>query len=279
MLHRTGGKDDGGVDLQGWWWLPDIFEGVRDDGVHGRRGAWKVGSNSPDVSSSTSGLKGLEIPGVLDREKGQGTQRPRLIRIRVLAQCKAERKKLGPNYIRELEGTFLRYAHLARMSVAMPRNVDNDTSLQEGNEAEADLEDSESMDIVSTYPSYALATAVVVSQSAFTPASIKRAMSSHVPFLLIHLPSPPSPSSPSQSQIPDETTLPISHATDLQEDVAGSNAIGGAIWNPALAGQEGVLRGALELRWERSLGPDGAGRPGLWWNGEKLGCYVPSNMR
>lgn len=59
-LQRVGGRSDGGIDLQGWWWLP---------------------SQSPDRK-----------------------------RIRVLAQCKAEKKKIGPKYIREMEGVLHRFS-------------------------------------------------------------------------------------------------------------------------------------------------------------------------
>jgi hypothetical protein len=102
-------------------------------------------------------------------------------------------------------------------------------------------------------------------------------MSSHVPFLLIHLPR-------------IDTPMPPHHHLSLPEDNNQRNEeghIGGAIWNAALAGRDGVLRGALELRWERALTAvatatkDGlsAGRPGLWWNGGRLGNYVPDEMR
>ena len=64
-LNRVGGKSDGGVDLQGWWWLPSAPSAFTDP-THRRR-------------------------------------------VRVFAQCKAEKKKIGPNYIREMEGVLHRY--------------------------------------------------------------------------------------------------------------------------------------------------------------------------
>ncbi|KII91179.1 hypothetical protein PLICRDRAFT_173071 [Plicaturopsis crispa FD-325 SS-3] len=66
-LRRVGGKSDGGIDLQGWWWLPPL------DRPSGERGA----------------------------DTGRR-------RLRVLAQCKAEKKKKGPNYVREMEGVLYR---------------------------------------------------------------------------------------------------------------------------------------------------------------------------
>lgn len=69
-LQRVGGKEDGGIDLQGWWWLPP--------------------SSVSSAKSST----------------------PRR-RLRIIAQCKAEKKKIGPKYVRELEGVMLRFRSLA----------------------------------------------------------------------------------------------------------------------------------------------------------------------
>jgi len=65
LLNRVGGKSDGGIDLQGWWWLPFAL-----------------------TASSTP------------------THRQR---VRVFAQCKAEKKKVGPKYIREMEGVLHRH--------------------------------------------------------------------------------------------------------------------------------------------------------------------------
>jgi hypothetical protein len=97
-LTRVGGKEDGGVDLLGWWWLPH------------------------DDTSRT--------------------------RLRVVAQCKAEQKKMGPAYVRELEGVLFRFM------ASDPAPV----------------------------------VALLISQSAFTKSAILRARSSPIPFLLLHLP-------------------------------------------------------------------------------------------
>lgn len=61
-LNRVGGKSDGGIDLQGWWWPPFTPSAFTDP-----------------------------------------THR---LRVRVFAQCKAEKKKIGPKYIREMEGAL-----------------------------------------------------------------------------------------------------------------------------------------------------------------------------
>ncbi|KAK7019016.1 hypothetical protein R3P38DRAFT_3274106 [Favolaschia claudopus] len=115
-LRRVGGKSDGGIDLMGWWWLPN-----------------------PDSSSAS---------------KDELHRR----RLRVLAQCKAEKRKPGPKYVREMEGVLHR--HMLSLS----------TTTQ--------------------YPLVAL----LVSESPFTKGTILRAQSSPVPFFLLHLPpvGPPS---------------------------------------------------------------------------------------
>lgn len=70
-LVNVGGAGDGGVDLRGWWDLP----------------LW----------ARTSGNDGQNAASTPAR------------RIRVIAQCKAESKTMGPRAVRELEGVM---AHL-----------------------------------------------------------------------------------------------------------------------------------------------------------------------
>ena len=79
-LRPVGGKGDGGVDLRGWWYLP--------------RAAATAGA------AITTG-------------EGGGDWR----RLRVVGQCKAERKALGPRAVRELEGVV---AHLLRREHVRP---------------------------------------------------------------------------------------------------------------------------------------------------------------
>ena len=74
-LNRVGGKSDGGIDLQGWWWLP-FAPSAFSDPTHRRR-------------------------------------------VRVFAQCKAEKKKIGPKYIREMEGVLHRYLNGPNPMVAL----------------------------------------------------------------------------------------------------------------------------------------------------------------
>jgi hypothetical protein len=102
--------------------------------------------------------------------------------------------------------------------------------------------------------------ALLVSQSAFTDHCLRLALGSPLPLLLIH--------------------LPPNSAGEI------GSGIGAAFGNPALLSATGVLRGELEIRWERgggvaaaALSPSGmldsSGRPGLWWQGQPLPSWTP----
>jgi hypothetical protein len=65
-MTQVGGAGDGGVDLRGWWTIPRLTSSSQPSG--------------PSGSASR--------------------------RLRVLGQCKAERKALGPRVVRELEGVM-----------------------------------------------------------------------------------------------------------------------------------------------------------------------------
>lgn len=180
-LRRVGGREDGGIDLLGWWWLPD-----------------------PSGSANS----------------------PRR-RIRVLGQCKAEKKKASPKYVRELEGVLHRFLpsihHHWVNPVIAPSTLDP-------------------------------VVALLVSESPFTKSTLLRAMSSPIPFFLLHVP----PLQESASEIEAE----------------GIENIGMAVWNSALGGTHGVLEGRMEVRWERNLS-SGVARPGLWWQRERLSNWTP----
>ena len=178
-LNRVGGKGDGGIDLQGWWWLP-----TRCLGHSGRAPA----------GLTTQGHEHGRVP------------------VRVLAQCKAEEKRIGPRYIREFEGTILRF------SACLPE----DAALQN---PPADSP----KDIVG----------VLLSTSPFTQASLLQAYSSPVPIALIHL--------PEHTQVhvrPEQTTI--------REPLDDADGLGTLVFNPALGSATGLLRGSIEPRWERS---------------------------
>jgi hypothetical protein len=204
-LRSVGGKSDGGIDLMGWWWLPEPFP-----------------SASGTISSS-----------------GESSIHKRR-RLRVLAQCKAEKKKFSPNYVREMEGVLYRY--LASSKELLQSSFDSHA--QDSTNYQTPL---------SHHPSVAL----LVSESQFTSSTILRAQSSPVPFCLLYI--PPLPSAES------------SGASDEHQQTG----IGTALWNPALGGDRGLLGGRMEVRWERSIKNGGVGRPGLWWDGKKLEHWIP----
>ncbi|KAL5498520.1 hypothetical protein ACEPAH_1873 [Sanghuangporus vaninii] len=199
-LTRIGGRSDGGVDLQGWWWLP---------------------ATSPTSQSTDPEQADL----VTDNT---GIHRRR---IRVLAQCKAERKKLGPNYVREMEGVLYRHLHL------IPSH-EQDTK---------------------TLPTVAL----LVSESEFTKATVLCALSSPLPFFLLHLPRHSSETS----------------KVAIEGDRNSTDGFVSAIWNPALGGQKGILGGEIDLRWELSQDPTIPRRPSLWFHSTHLESWVPLSER
>ncbi|KAJ3559161.1 hypothetical protein NM688_g504 [Phlebia brevispora] len=122
-LQRVGGTADGGIDLQGWWWLP-------------------TSENLP----SSNDLAHYR-------------------RMRVLAQCKAEKKKTGPAYLREMEGV------LHRNSIATVQATSSSEAL---------------LSPANQYPTVGL----FISMSPFTKKALLHAHSSPFPFCLLHLPEP-----------------------------------------------------------------------------------------
>ncbi|KAJ6499590.1 hypothetical protein C8R47DRAFT_1211879 [Mycena vitilis] len=154
-LRRVGGKSDGGIDLMGWWWLP------------------------PPSSESANPQT---VP-AQDRR-----------RFRVLAQCKAEKKRVSPKYVREMEGVLHRYMALANSTTT---GAESPTS---------------------KYPLVAL----LVSESPFTKSTLLRAQSSPVPFFLLHIPPLPDPTADGHGD------------SDSDAEDEEANRIGSAVWNPAL---------------------------------------------
>ncbi|KXN84486.1 hypothetical protein AN958_12461 [Leucoagaricus sp. SymC.cos] len=192
-LRRVGGKGDNGVDMLGWWWIPQLLQGAS---MYQRR------------------------------------------RIRVIAQCKAEKKKLGPKYVRELEGVLHRY----HMSSFLDETEDlRDTSSRVN----------VPLNPRTTSHQHIPSLGLLISESPFTKATVLYAQSSTIPLLLLH--------------IPPETKDPIPSSLDTQLNTA--------VWNPALAGVQGLLGGHMEIRWERSS--EGRERPGLWWRKTRLPNWAP----
>ncbi|KAJ7336382.1 hypothetical protein DFH08DRAFT_287839 [Mycena albidolilacea] len=155
-LRHVGGKSDGGIDLMGWWWLPPPSSGPGDAPI------------DPSLSRR---------------------------RLRVLAQCKAEKRKASPKYVREMEGVLHRYISLLNPSPALGAAS------------------------TSQYPLVAL----LVSESPFTKATILRAQSSPVPFFLLHIP-----------PLPDPNAAATANEESDSDEEPNENKIGSAVWNPAL---------------------------------------------
>ncbi|KAJ3567873.1 hypothetical protein NP233_g6078 [Leucocoprinus birnbaumii] len=153
-------------------------------------------------------------------------------RIRIIAQCKAEKKKIGPKYIRELEGVLHRYHTLSSLKTD-PEPGTGPAQIPAAIPIEA-----------IHYP-HIPSIGLFLSESPFTKATVVYAQSSLIPLLLIHLP-------------PDDQDGALDQSLP-----SCKNELGTAIWNSALAGDQGLLGGGMEIRWERSN--KSLGRPGLWW--------------
>ena len=200
-LRRVGGKEDGGIDLLGWWWLPHESRGVSATSLFKRR------------------------------------------RIRVIGQCKAEKKKMGPNYVRELEGVLFRF-FATKMD---PQHISSALEVELGDDPrDGVLQPRLSGTVV----------ALLISQSSFTKSTILRANSSPIPFCLLHIPElEPAPEEPYNAHFGE---------------------VGAAWCNPALLGLPEV-KGRMEMRWERQSGVND-GRPALWWDGNPLPSWTPDSM-
>jgi len=216
-LDRVAGPGDGGVDLVGWWWLPR--------------------------------LPGLpEIPSTITPNTSNGDEAPQMrSRIRVLAQCKAEKNKMGPNYVREMEGVLHRV--LNSQSSPSPLPVSSESSDGIEKEDGPAVVDQSSLKPLPTV-------AMIVSQSRFTNGALARAMSSPIPFILLYLP-------PESDEV---------HAVEDSKASEGDKNAPSLQWNPALGSAGGLLGGRLEVRWQREAGRS---QPTVWWEGRPMESYVP----
>jgi hypothetical protein len=223
-LKRVGGKEDGGIDLLGWWWLP----------------------HDSDVAAFTSASSSC----LLKRRR----------RIRVIGQCKAEKKKMGPNYVRELEGVLYRL-------LTSQQRQQLQLQQQDPSSPQADmgtyLHDATLLtDENTSQPQSQSIVALLISESSFTKSTILRANSSPIPFLLLHLP-------------PIDTTTTSLDSVSEQNHTTTPLGSVGAVWcNPALVGTQGLLKGRMEVRWERHSHGEW-GRPALWWGGDRLPSWIP----
>lgn len=225
LLRRVGGKSDWGIDLLGWWWLPLC--------------------SADAVMPAGDASKKWPDSDILPRR-----------RLRVLAQCKAEKKKFGPNYVREMEGVWHTHAyppsHLTPpQPLAGHSHMAPDAPLHEQRFEE---------------PSHRCV-ALLISESPFTKSTLRSALSSTVPFLLLYLP----------QVLPDAPSGPTGPSTVHSH-------IGAAYPNPPLV----QVIAPLEIRWERPNRPidelpsemvsEGSGRPGLWLDGRRISSWTTDKL-
>ncbi|WVF68502.1 hypothetical protein IAT40_003269 [Kwoniella sp. CBS 6097] len=154
-VRRVGGAGDGGIDLRGWWWLP------------------RPRSTTPITSSSSSSSSS-------PTSTGMSMSMEDVRRVKVVAQCKAEKKALGPRAIREMEGVMAGLAF--RLAQHQNRTQSNDIATASTNddssEDDTDINDEEVEPTI----------AVLISQSGFTKSTMAQATASGTPLMLIHLP-------------------------------------------------------------------------------------------
>jgi hypothetical protein len=279
-LTRVGGSYDGGVDLIGWWWVPSSTKNLTTTrACRAFARMFQFPFQCPRSSTTVPPYTLFFLSILVSSDPLDAAVAPvgctiaNRRRLRVLAQCKAEKKKMGPAYLRELEGVVSKYAAAGMLSESsrVPKAVaPND-------------EDPNATPTTTTTSKEPPPIALLVSESAFTRHCLLAAHASPLPFLLVHLP-PPNP--------PPSTSRKSSRKSSLGggSDGSSSGAIGAIFGNPALISANGVLGGELEIRWEHGGGGgdgvpsslsqssgmlDGAGRPRLWWQGQPLPSWTP----
>ena len=244
----------------GWWWVPSTNHTTR---------ACRVCTTFPTPLTLTRHPDPLDATVETMMDCTISNRR----RLRVIAQCKAEKRKMGPAYLRELEGVVYRYA---TASAPHPSESESDSShIPQAITSNDDTNPTPRTAAAKEPPPPPIA--LLVSESAFTRNCLLTAHVSPLPFLLVHLPR-------------NSSTGAGAGGTGGGN---GGSAIGAIFGNPALVSSKGVLGGELEIRWERggssipssqssqqsSSSSSGvlssAGRPRLWWQGQPLPSWTP----
>jgi hypothetical protein len=138
-------------------------------------------------------------------------------RIRVLAQCKAEKMRPGPKLIREMEG-------VARWEHDLSRD------------------DAASNSTPGTLVPESIVT-LLCSRSGFSPNAVVEANRSRIPMLLLHIPF-------DYEAMLLSTPEPLVTAVDHALLKSIPRIVRGAFWNAALMGSRGLLGSEWELRKE-----------------------------
>ncbi|CEH16047.1 Protein of unknown function DUF2034 [Ceraceosorus bombacis] len=347
-LQRVGGAGDAGVDLQGWWYLPDSatgppepaaratpakqevmyaehvkdmnhpwngfydspehfaqtvrgrvstimqcfpkpFHGTYSEAVEASRspmtttkmGCATYGAGEDERNEIYELYRGVwqlrwldQISGDTAARHEEGTREQDLHspdalphRLRVVAQCKAESKPLGPVKLRELEGTLGRITQNAKTSGAHSAS------------------------------SEAAPVGVLISLEGFSKQTINQTMSSSFPILLLHLQrgmacSTSSSPTDSRSPSPNLGARGIAQANSSSRasvEELRNASMSSIMMNQALSGSKGPLGGRLDVRWTHRLQsnyspssvrgklaspplPTGSTRrPALFWDGKLLG--------
>ncbi|ORX37790.1 hypothetical protein BD324DRAFT_680670 [Kockovaella imperatae] len=194
-LTRVGRAGDQGIDLRGWWWLPS--------------GTLRAGPSSSSEGS------GMDNTSAVRKGKGRALPEEDMVRIRVVAQCKALSVKTPPRDVRELEGVMagLKLRQLSQQQADRLLESEDDPGLD----------------------SHLGTIAILVSQSGFSRDAVTRALNSPAPMMLIHL--------------PGGRTTPSLLLDGIGEGGHGMQ-VNGCLWNHAMQGDKGLFSSNLALRRE-----------------------------
>jgi len=171
-------------------------------------------------------------------------------RLRVIAQCKAEKGKVGPRYIREIEGVAA--GLVLQSSAGYPPGGAEPRALSDIHGRVYTVEEVQRSPVV----------ALLVSQSPFTKEAYLRAVKSPVPLMLVELGFGP--------EVDSEFGVGLPELAGEAKEWLGPKSI---MANPSLISSDnGVLRGQLEVRTEKGF-VEQLGlleRPCVWWMGQRL---------
>jgi hypothetical protein len=248
-LNRIGGKGDGGVDLRGWWYLPRSGRSELSPTTRQGRGRIHI-----DIESTRS-----------SQQDSRSTPIGR--RLRVLAQCKAEKLKAGPRLIREMEGVARRGFDLinsagreivSNSSRNDANGIERIPSSANGQESLSQIPEewrtTSSLDQLDPIKEINSLTTIICTRTGFSSSATTEALRSSVPMLLLHIP----------FEMQDAWKHIIWRDKGSEEPYPVSLQLRAALANPSLTGPSGVLGQELELRKEYDAGGQDFGM-GLWW--------------